>query len=85
MNKKEKKKIDKNCYFCNEDNYNVLDVHRIKPGSEGGTYSNFNTVTCCSNCHRKCHSGDIKILGKHYSTAGRYVLHYIQEGEEIWK
>lgn len=85
MNKKEKKKIDRRCYFCEENNYSLLDVHRIIPGEEGGSYTDFNTVTCCANCHRKCHSGIIKIIGKHYSTAGKYVLHYVENGEEIWK
>jgi len=85
MNKIEKKKIDKCCYFCEERDYSVLDVHRIVPGEEGGTYTDFNTLTCCANCHRKCHSGVIKILGKYYSTSGKYVVNYIENNEEKWK
>ena len=85
MNKQVKKKIDRCCYFCEEDDYALLDCHRIVPGEEGGKYTDHNTLTTCANCHRKCHSGKIKILGKYFSTAGRYVLHYEENGEEIWK
>ena len=49
MNKIEKKKIDKCCYFCEEKDYSVLDVHRIVPGEDGGKYTDFNTLTCCAN------------------------------------
>jgi predicted HNH restriction endonuclease len=85
MNKKIKKKTDKKCHFCEESDYNVLDVHRITPGAEGGKYSEFNTVCCCSNCHRKIHADEIKIVGKYYTTAGKYVINYIINGEEHWK
>lgn len=85
MDKKAKKKIEKTCYFCGEDNYSLLDCHRILPGSEGGKYTDYNTLVICSNCHRKCHSGDIKIKGRHYCTNGRYVLNYVENGIELWK
>ncbi len=78
------KKIDGKCYFCGEDDYDLLDSHRIIPGSEGGKYTEYNTLTTCATCHRKCHSGRIKIEGRHYSTAGRYILHYFEDGEEKW-
>lgn len=82
MDKKVKKLIDKKCYFCGIDDYALLDVHRLEPGSK---YTNYGTVTTCSLCHRKIHAGRIKIIGKFYSTAGRYVLNFIDEnGEEKW-
>ncbi len=85
MDKKVKKLIDKQCYFCGENDYALLDLHRILEGSKGGKYNSFNTLTTCSNCHRKVHAGRIKILGKHYCTNGRYVLNFIDEnGEEKW-
>ena len=84
INKKIKKHIDKKCVFCGEDDYNLLDVHRIVPGKEGGRYSEINTATNCVNCHRKCHSGRIKILGKHFCTSGRYIIHCFIDGEENW-
>ena len=84
MDKKVKKKIDKKCYFCPESDYNLLDVHRIVEGKNNGKYTDYNTVTTCCTCHRKIHSGRIQIVGKHYSTAGRYVLHYIEDNEEKW-
>jgi hypothetical protein len=76
------KLVDKKCYFCpvNE----VLDAHRILPGEKGGKYTRQNTVTICPNCHRKCHTGIIKILGRHYTTAGTYIMHWIEDGQEHW-
>lgn len=84
MNKKAKKKIDKACYFCNETNYSLLDVHRILPGSEGGKYTQLNSVVCCSNCHRKIHAGQIKTMRKYLSTSGKWILHYIDNGVEYY-
>jgi hypothetical protein len=84
MDKKVKKKIDKKCYFCPESDYSLLDVHRIIEGKNRGKYTNYNTLTCCCKCHRKIHSGRIQIVGKHYSTSGRYVLHYIEDNEDKW-
>lgn len=84
VDKKTKKKIDGCCKFCGVKEYCVLDVHRIKPGEEGGRYEQLNTVTCCSNCHRKVHEGKIKVDRMYYSTAG-WVLHYFDEsGQEHW-
>lgn len=77
--------MDKQCYFCEEPNYALLDCHRIKPGKDGGRYTHYNTLTICSNCHRKCHTGDIVILGKHLSTNGLFVVHYLENGVEKWK
>jgi len=85
VNKVNKKRSDKKCYFCDEKDYDLLDLHRIKEGSNGGRYTNHNTLTICCKCHRKIHAGKIKIHGKHYSTSGRFVVHYTNEkGEEVW-
>lgn len=84
INKSHKKHIDKKCFFCGNEEYCTLDVHRIVPGSDGGRYTEHNTVTSCSNCHRKIHEGKIKIDRKYPSTAG-WVLHYWNEnGDEHW-
>lgn len=84
INKSHKKLAEKKCFFCGNDDYCTLDVHRIVPGSEGGRYTQHNTVTSCSNCHRKIHDGKIKVDRKYPSTAG-WVLHYWDEdGEEHW-
>lgn len=81
INKKHKKLIDKKCYFCKCDQYELLDVHRIK---FGGEYTEFNTVCCCALCHRKIHAGKIRVDRKYYSTKG-WVLHYFDEnGQEHW-
>lgn len=84
IDKKAKKKSDGECYFCKESDYDLLDVHRIKPGSEGGRYTDHNTVVTCVACHRKIHADKIKIHGRHYST-GRFLLHFTnEEGKEVW-
>lgn len=84
INKVAKKHIDKKCYFCSCDTYKLLDVHRILEGSEGGKYTDFNTITVCSLCHRKIHAGMIVIDRKYFSTSGKWVLHYWLNGEEKW-
>lgn len=81
MDKKVKKLFDKECYFCHEKDYSLLDVHRICEGKDGGKYTEFNTITCCCACHRKIHSGQIKTIRKYYSSSGKYVLHYEKDGE----
>ena len=76
---------DKECYFCGETDYNLLDGHRIIPGEDGGKYNDHNIIVTCALCHRKTHSGRIVILGKHLSTSGRWVIHYTEDGEDKWK
>lgn len=84
IDKVQKKKIDKKCFFCGTEEYCTLDVHRIVPGEDGGRYELHNVVTSCSNCHRKIHDGKIKIDRKYPSTHG-WVLHYWdEEGRERW-
>jgi hypothetical protein len=79
-----RKLFDKKCFFCGIDDYKLLDAHRIIEGQNGGTYSWPNTLTTCTLCHRKVHTGRIKVLGVHPGTKGWYV-HYIDEnGEEKW-
>jgi len=63
------------CVICDIDNYALLDVHRIEEGKE---YSFVNCVCLCCNCHRKHHTGLIKIKSKHFSTNG-YILNYVDE------
>ena len=79
------KRVDKECYFCGPTDYALLDAHRIKPGEEGGKYTRKNVLTICTLCHRKIHSGIIKILGRYNTTAGRDIVHYLENGEEKWK
>lgn len=80
------KLVDKQCLFCGEDKYELLDCHRIFPGEKGGTYVPRNTITSCANCHRKMHSGIIKVVGKYLSTSGSWVVMYFDENNvEQWK
>lgn len=79
IDKQIKKRCDKKCYFCDNDDYCQLDVHRIIEGKDGGEYTDFNTITTCVGCHRKIHAGKIKIFRKYLSTGGGHVLHYIDE------
>ena len=82
IDKQATKHSAKKCTFCPESDYNVLDVHRIVEGKDGGKYTDQNTVVVCACCHRKIHAGEIEVLGKFYSTAGRYVVNYRHHGEE---
>ncbi len=73
------------CYFCGENDYNLLDAHRILEGHLGGTYHERNTVVVCATCHRKIHSGRIIIHGKYLTTGKKqWILHYFIDGEEKW-
>ena len=85
IDKQEKKCADGECYFCGNADYAVLDVHRIVFGEDGGRYTDFNTVTACSNCHRRIHDGQIVIDRKYFCTNGRYILHFWEDGVEFWK
>jgi hypothetical protein len=84
IDKKAKKRIVGKCVFCGETDYNLLQVHRIKPGEEGGTYVPENTIVVCANDHLKIHSGQIIIIGKYSTTAARDAIHYQIEGEDKW-
>lgn len=79
-----RKRIEKACQLCGESNYDVLDVHRIVPATEGGKYRKHNTLCICCHCHRRIHAGEIVIEGKYKSTGGE-VVHFFDNGEEIWK
>jgi len=76
------KRLAKKCHFCGEDDYNLLDAHRIVPGPEGGKYTESNVAVTCASCHRKCHSGRIQILGRYFCSNGQHVFHYLEDGEE---
>lgn len=80
-----KKLCEGKCFFCEESKYELLDAHRILEGKDGGKYNWENMLILCANCHRKCHSGVIKILGSHNSTLGKRAIHYIEDGKDCWK
>jgi 5-methylcytosine-specific restriction endonuclease McrA len=81
INKKTFKRSAGKCRLCGEHTYELLDVHRIIPGKDGGKYTEDNTVAICANCHRKVHAGDIEIDRWYFSTAG-YLLRIVVNGEE---
>lgn len=76
--------MDGKCALCGETDQSILDCHRIIPGSEGGKYTLRNTVTTCSNCHRKIHDGQVKILGRHPTSRGCDCIHVETQGIEDW-
>jgi hypothetical protein len=79
VGKKYQKLVARKCRICGEDDYRLLDTHRLE---HGAAYSVDNVLVCCVTCHRKHHSGVIKLIGWVHSTAGR-LLHWIDEnGEE---
>ncbi len=77
FNKQLEKRVAGQCLFCGEPDIDLLDVHRITPGS---SYCERGTVVACSLCHRKIHSGRIVIEGKYFSTAGKWTVFYTEDG-----
>ena len=82
VDKKIKKLSDGKCHICKCSDYEVLDLHRIFPGEFGGKYDDQNTLTLCANCHRKVHTGIIRILGKFFTSGGTWVVNYVENGVE---
>lgn len=86
INKQAKKRHDGKCYFCPQDDYNLLHLHRIVEGADGGKYTERNSLTVCVLCHTKIHAGYIKPIRKYLRTDGKWILHYIDENEqECWE
>ena len=75
INKQETKLIAKECKFCKKDINDILDVHRITPGSDGGKYHKCNTVVSCANCHRLVHANKI-IIDRWYESTKGPLLHW---------
>jgi 5-methylcytosine-specific restriction endonuclease McrA len=85
ISKKHFKRKNRECKICGEDVFELLDTHRVIPGSNNGKYSDANCVCLCTSCHRKHHRGIITIKQWYNSTGGR-LLHYIDEdGNEQFK
>lgn len=85
IDKKTKKRVEKECHFCGVDDYALLHCHRIVPGEEGGRYTDNNVVVVCSNCHNRIHDGQIIIDRWYATTAATNVLHFWENEEEKWK
>jgi len=66
------------CVICGEQDYDLLDTHRLKEGSEGGKYTINNTVIICCRCHRLQQAGTIIIDGWFETTIGRK-LHWFDK------
>ena len=81
IDKKSFKQSCGKCIICGEDRYELLDTHRIIPGSVGGKYTKENSISSCSNCHRLIHAGEITVHRYYNSTSGK-VLHVTIDGEE---
>ena len=69
------------CLVCKEDNYDLLDAHRIV---EGGPYIASNIVVMCPTCHRRTHTGEIRFDRKYDTTKGKTLLHWWRGDEELW-
>jgi 5-methylcytosine-specific restriction endonuclease McrA len=78
IKKKDYKKVSGSCRICGEEQYELLDVHRIQAG---GQYSYANSVSLCCKCHRKVHSGSI-IVDKWYMSTAGYLLRILENGVE---
>jgi hypothetical protein len=81
QDKKTFKKSAGKCRICDNDNYSTLSVHRIKPGCEGGKYTEMNVVVCCENCHRRIHNKEIEI-DRYYDSTGGTLLRIVEDGKE---
>ena len=90
VNKEALKRGVKKCKFCPCDIYELLDVHRILEGKDGGKYEQSlnsvasNCVVACASCHRKIHAGFIKIDRWYSTVTGAATLHYWMDGVEYW-
>lgn len=71
------------CLFCGENRYQLLDVHRITEGANGGRYTHDNSVSCCVRCHRLIHSGDI-VIDRYYKSTSGIKLRAIVMGTEMF-
>ena len=78
VSKKIRKLSEGECKICGENNYTLLDVHRIVPGS---AYAFNGIIILCVTCHRLVHDDQIKILGWVNSTAGR-LIHIIDKDKK---
>ncbi len=79
------KKLAGKCNLCNEPDYHVLDVHRWQlPGAKGGEYISSNTIILCACCHRRVEFGEIEIVGRHFTSSGKYVFQIKRNGKEEW-
>lgn len=56
---------DNLCEQCHkhEDEVGLLQPHRIRKGSEGGTYEHRNIKMLCDKCHKKFHANDYFMKG----------------------
>ncbi len=85
VDKVAQKHNDGSCVICDNKDYDVLNLHRIIPGADGGRYTAWNVITVCANCHNRIHAGQIVIDRKYPSTSGRPVLHFWEGEQEFWK
>ena len=82
INKQNFKHAAGKCRLCGNGPYEVLNVHRIQAGRDGGEYTKLNSVPVCANCHALVETGQIEIHGWFSSTKG-LVLHVTDEnGDE---
>lgn len=82
INKKIEKKVVKKCRICGYEETDALEYHRIKFGSEGGTYNKENTVIICGNCHTLIHKKKISIDRYYDCTNGKKMLRITKNGKE---
>lgn len=69
MPKKSKKRPKVKCEVCDCRDIETLERHHIIPRTElNCTHDDFNIAILCSNCHKKHHLGDLKIIGVFPST-----------------
>jgi hypothetical protein len=72
------KRLYGKCLLCGESRYEALEVHRVVPGAEGGTYAEGNCVVLCATHHALVTAGAIRVLGLRPSSFAKWValVHY---------
>jgi predicted HNH restriction endonuclease len=82
INKKQFKQTAGKCRICKRDVVELLDVHRITPGEEGGKYTENNSVCVCVVCHGRVHRTKEIVIDRYYPSTAGYLLRITENGVE---
>jgi 5-methylcytosine-specific restriction endonuclease McrA len=82
INKKEFKQVAGKCRICERPGSELLDVHRIVPGEDGGKYTQNNSVAICMICHGKIHRTKEIVIDRYYPSTAGYLLRIVENGVE---
>lgn len=72
------------CLVCDKTGYEVLTVHRVVPGCQGGKYEVGNITCLCANCHARVHKGKIQIGPRVWHSGKGWVWRVEEDGHVRW-